>query len=428
MNTIFLLILILISAGFITDLILDLLNLRHIKPELPVILDGRYQKDAYGKSQLYLKEKSRFGLLVSVLGFAVLMILFLSGTFTRLNDLVFSITGSPVWAALLFFGILGLAADIAGIPFELYSVFVIEEKYGFNKTTPGTFILDKLKSWMMAVVLGVPLLALIIWLYTITGKWFWLLAWIIVSAFSILMSFFYSTWIVPLFNRQVPLEEGGLKSAIEEMSSRAGFRLNRIFVINGSKRSTKANAYFTGFGKKRRIVLYDTLIQDLGIPQILGVLAHEIGHYRKKHITVTLVLSIFQTGILLFLFSLMAGNPALSQALNIDVPNFHISVLVFGILYSPVSMVTGLLFNQLSRKFEYQADAFAAGLGYRVELGDALISLSEKNLGNLTPHPAYVFVHYSHPPLIDRLNQLANTSLVIPAKAGTFSHTANSDT
>jgi STE24 endopeptidase len=427
MNTIFLLILILISVGFISDLVLDLLNIKHIKPDLPEAITGRYQQEAYGRSQSYLKEKSRFGVLVSVLGFLALLVLFLGGTFAWLNNLVFSITSSPVWAALLFFGILGLAADIAGIPFELYSVFVIEEKYGFNKTTPGTFILDKLKSWLMAVVLGVPLLALIIWLYTLTGKWFWLSAWVIIASFSILMSFFYSSLIVPLFNRQEPLEDGELKVAIEEMSSRAGFRLDRIFVINGSKRSTKANAYFAGFGKKRRIVLYDTLIHDLDIPEILGVLAHEIGHYKKKHVVATMVLSVLQTGILLFLFSLVAGNPALSQALNISEPSFHISVLVFGILYSPVSMVTGLLFNVLSRKFEYQADAFASGMGYSRELGDALISLSEKNLSNLTPHPAYVFVHYSHPPLLDRLRNLIKVSIVIPVeagtvKAGTFPH------
>jgi len=395
-----------VTAGFFSDLILDLLNLNYIRPELPELLNDKYNPATYRKSQNYLKEHGWFGILVSVISFIAVLLLLLLGGFAWLNDLVCSVTIHPVPAALLFFGILGFVADLAGTPFDIYSTFVIEEKYGFNKTSPITFFLDKLKSWVLAIIIGAPLLALIIWLYTLTGKWFWLTAWIVISFFSILISFFYSTLIVPLFNKQQPLEECGLRSAIEVMSRNAGFQLSKIFVINGSKRSTKANAYFAGFGSKRRIVLYDTLINDLTTGQILAVLAHEIGHYKKKHIILTMVLSVLQTGILLFLFSLVAGNPALAAALNIAQPSFHISVLVFGILFSPVSMLTGLFFNFLSRRFEYQADAFAAKLGYKLDLGDALIGLSEKNLGNLTPHPAYVFVHYSHPPLLARLKQL----------------------
>ncbi|MFA5816889.1 MAG: M48 family metallopeptidase [Bacteroidales bacterium] len=406
MNTLFLIIIILLTVGFVSDLVLDVLNLNHIRPELPRLLKNKYDPDAYRKSQSYLKEHGRFGILVSVISFAAVLLMLLLGGFAWLNGLVFSVTTHPVTAALFFFGILGFAADLAGTPFEIYSTFVIEEKFGFNKTTPVTFILDKLKSWLLAIIIGAPLMALIIWLYTLTGKWFWLLAWVIISVFSILLSFFYSTLIVPLFNKQQPLEEGDLRSAIEEMSRNAGFQLSKIFVINGSKRSTKANAYFAGFGSKRRIVLYDTLINDLTTNQILAVLTHEIGHYKKKHVISTMILSVLQTGVLLFLFSLVAGNPSLAAALNIAQPSFHISVLVFGILYSPVSMLIGLLFNYLSRRFEFQADAFAAKLGYHEDLGNALIGLSEKNLGNLTPHPAYVFVHYSHPPLLQRLNQL----------------------
>ncbi len=406
MNTILLIILILLVAGFVSDLFLDILNLNHISRELPDKLKGRYDSDAYAKSQSYLKEKGRFGLLVSILGFAAVFAMFVFGGFAWVNTFVYTITQSPVWSAILFFGFLGFLSDIAGIPFEVHSVFVIEEKYGFNKTTPRTFVTDKLKSWLLAVLIGIPLLALITWLYTITGKWFWLLAWIVISTFSLFFSFFYSTLIVPLFNKQVPLEEGELRTAIEAMSEKAGFQLSKIFVINGSKRSTKANAYFTGFGSKKRIVLYDTLINEMSVPEIIAVLCHEIGHYKKKHIIGTMILSMLQTGILLFLFSLFAGNPALSGALNIPEPNFQISILVFAVLYSPISMVTGLFFNYLSRRFEYQADGFAADMGYGKELADALIGLSEKNLGNLTPHPAYVFVHYSHPPLMQRIEKL----------------------
>lgn len=406
MNSIFLLILVLLTVGFISDLVLDVLNLSHIRPELPELVSNRYDPAKYLRSQQYLRERSRFGLLVSVISFFVVMLVLVFGGFAWLNQLIYTITEHPVAAALLFFGMLGLLADLASTPAEIYSTFVIEEKYGLNKTTPITFVLDKLKSWLLALLVGAPLLALIVWLYTLTGKWFWVIAWVTVSGFSILMNFFYSTLIVPLFNKQVPLEEGSLRTAIGEMSRKAGFQLSKIFVINGSKRSTRANAYFAGFGSRRRIVLYDTLISDLTENQILSVLAHEIGHFRKKHILSTMILSVLQTGLLLFLFSLVAGSPALPEALNIPRPGFHISVLVFGILYSPISMSAGLLFNYLSRRFEYQADAFAAGYGYQNDLADALICLSEKNLGNLTPHPAYVFVHYSHPPLLQRLKKL----------------------
>jgi STE24 endopeptidase len=332
--------------------------------------------------------------------------MFLLGGFAWVNAVVNSVTTLPVPAALLFFGILGIASDILSIPADIWSTFVIEEKYGFNRTTPRTFIFDKLKSGLLTLIIGAPLIALVVWLYTLTGSSFWLLAWLVVAIFSVLMAFFYSSLIVPLFNKQQPLPEGDLRSSIEELSLKAGFRLSRVYVIDGSRRSGKANAYFAGFGNRRRIVLYDTLISDMDKESILAVLAHEIGHYKKKHIPAGMALSIVQTGILLFLFSLFAGNPLLSEALNIGEPSFHVSLLVFGILYSPISMITGMLFNLLSRRFEYQADEYASGMGLGTQLGNALIGLSEKNLGNLTPHPAYVFVHYSHPTLIERLTRL----------------------
>ena len=416
MNVLFLLIILLLIAGFLSDLILDILNITHIRSELPTMLGNKYNPVTYKQSQSYLKENGRFGLLTSTLSFAAIFLMFMFGGFTLLNNFVYSVTDNPVWAALIFIGTIGLAADLAAIPFEVYSTFVIEEKFGFNKVTPKIFAIDKLKSWLLVLILALPLMALIIWLYTLTGKWFWLLAWIIISMFSIFLNFFYSTLIVPLFNKQMPLGEGELRSSIEEMSRKAGFQLSRIYVINASKRSTKANAYFAGFGSKRRIVLYDTLINDLTTQQILAVLAHEIGHYKKKHNITTMILSVLQTGILFYVFSLVAGNPALANALNIAEPNFHISLLVFAILFSPISMITGLFFNYLSRRFEYQADAFAAELDYPGDLGDALIRLSEKNLSNLTPHPAYVFAHYSHPPLLQRLEQLKYDILPFPRK------------
>lgn len=406
MNSLMVIILLIITAGFLGDLILDVLNIRNIKSDLPLELKERYDQDRYRKSQLYLKENGNFGFILSSLGFAVIVLMFIFGGFTWLNAWVMSVTSSPIWAALLFFGILAFVSDMGSTPFEIWSTFVIEEKYGFNKTTPKTFILDKLKSWLLVLLIGAPLAAFIIWIYTKTGSWFWFFAWVVLSLFSLFMSFFYSTLIVPLFNKQRPLEEGTLRLEIETLAQQTGFALDKIFVIDGSKRSSKANAYFSGFGRKRRIVLYDTLIQELEEKEILAVLAHEIGHYRKKHMTWTLVLSLIQSAAMLFIFSLVVDHPALSAALNIPEPSFHIGVLVFGVLFSPVSTLTGLLTNLLSREFEYQADAFAAQAGYANELSEALIRLSEKNLSNLTPHPAYAFVYYSHPTLLQRIGHL----------------------
>ncbi|MFH0761747.1 MAG: M48 family metallopeptidase [Bacteroidota bacterium] len=406
MNSLLVILLVIISAGFIGDLILDILNIRNMKPDLPLILKDCYDRERYKKSQLYLRENGNFRFILSSLGFVVIMLMFILGGFTWLNSMVMSVTDSPIWAALLFFGILGLASDLGSTPFDIWSTFVIEEKYGFNKTTPKTFILDKLKSWLLVLLIGTPLAAFIIWIYTKTGSWFWIFAWVVLSLFSLFMSLFYSTLIVPLFNKQKPLEEGSLRTEIEALATKTGFTLDKIFVIDGSKRSSKANAYFSGFGRKKRIVLFDTLIEELQEKEILAVLAHEIGHYRKKHIIRSMALSLVQSAVILFIFSLVIGNPTLSAALNIPEPSFHIGVLVFGVLFSPVSTLTGLLTNSLSRKYEYQADEFAAQAGFAHELGDALIGLSEKNLSNLTPHRAYAFVNYSHPTLLQRLARL----------------------
>jgi STE24 endopeptidase len=252
-------------------------------------------------------------------------------------------------------------------------------------------------------LIGGGLLALIIFIYQKTGNMFWVYAWIVVSAFSVFMAMFYSNLIVPLFNKQTPLEEGELRNAISDFSKKVGFKLDNIFVIDGSKRSTKANAYFTGLGAKKRIVLYDTLINDLETEELVAVLAHEIGHNKKKHVVQGLLIGLVQTGIVLFIFGLLINNPLLSKALGVDEPNFHIGMVAFGVLYSPISFFTGIFMNMLSRKNEYQADRFAAE-NYKPEaLASALKKLSINNLSNLTPHKRYVFFHYSHPTLLQRL-------------------------
>ncbi|MCF8362519.1 MAG: M48 family metallopeptidase [Prolixibacteraceae bacterium] len=291
-------------------------------------------------------------------------------------------------------------------PFEIYDTFVIEEKFGFNKSTPKIFISDKVKGWLLGAILGGGILALVMWIWSSTGDYFWLIAWGTVTLISVFMSMFYSELIVPLFNKQKPLENGELKDAIFKFAEEAGFRLKNIYVIDGSKRSTKANAYFTGLGPKKRIVLFDTLIEDLETDEIVAVLAHEIGHYKKKHTLTGLLLGIVQTGIMLYIFSLLVSSPYLSKALGVEQAKFHIGLIAFGILYSPLSFIMGIGMNIISRKNEYQADAYAAHFGFANELGRALKKLSVKSLSNLTPHPLYVFFHYSHPTLLQRLRHL----------------------
>jgi len=283
---------------------------------------------------------------------------------------------------------------------------VIEEKFGFNKATPKIFIGDKIKTWIITAIIGGGILALVIWFYQLTTEYFWIYTWIIISVFSIFFSMFYSNLIVPLFNKQTPLEEGELKSAIQDFAEKVGFQLENIYIMDGSKRSTKANAYFAGLGKKKRIVLFDTLVNEMTTEEIVAVLAHEIGHYKKKHTLSMIIISIIQMGITLFILSLLINNPLLSSALGASKPSFHLGLLAFGIIYSPVSTLLGLGINVLSRKNEYEADRFA-GVNYNADaLASALKKLSVKNLSNLTPHPAYVFFHYSHPPLLKRLEAL----------------------
>jgi STE24 endopeptidase len=302
----------------------------------------------------------------------------------------------------LFFGVLGFAADILSTPFSVYGTFVIEEKFGFNKTTIKTFILDKLKGYLLSAIIGGGLLMFILWAWLSTGNWFWVIVLGGMSAFMIFMAMFYTQLIVPLFNKQTPLEEGELRNAINDFANKAGFKLKNVFVIDGSRRSTKANAYFSGLGPKKRIVLYDTLMNDLEKDEIVAVLAHEVGHYKKKHVLKGMVMSIVQSALMIFLLSIAIGQPVLSQAIGAEEASFYMGLIAFGLLFSPISFITGIFSNMLSRKYEYQADHYAKNYGLGKKLIGSLIKLSVKNLSNLTPHPAYVFFHYSHPTLLQR--------------------------
>ncbi|UZH54884.1 M48 family metallopeptidase [Salinimicrobium tongyeongense] len=405
-NTLFWIIISIIIIDFLVDKILDALNAKHYNDPVPDSLKDVFDEQEYEKSQRYKKTNYKFGMVSSTFSVVVLLLfLFLDG-FDLVDGLARSVSDNAILIALIFFGIIMLGSDLLSLPFSWYHTFGIEEKFGFNKTTPKTFILDKLKSWGMMIVLGGGILALIVWFYQLAGNNFWWYAWILVAAFSIFLNMFYARLIVPLFNKQTPLPEGDLRNKIEAYAQKEGFTLEKIFVIDGSKRSTKANAYFSGFGNEKRVTLYDTLINDLQHEEIVAVLAHEVGHYKKNHIIINLVISILSTGFTLWILSLFVGNPLLSAALGVENQGFHIGLVAFGILYSPISEITGIVMNYLSRKFEYQADNFAKQTYKAQPLISGLKKLSKNSLSNLTPHPAYVFVHYSHPPLYKRFRNL----------------------
>ncbi len=405
-ETVFFVIITILVVSFIIDQALDYLNAKHFNDPLPAELQDVFDQDEYKKSQRYKKERYKFGLLTSTISLVATLLFFLLDGFAFVDGLARSVSDNEIIVALVFFGIIMIASDIISTPFSYYSTFVIEEKYGFNKTTRTTFLLDKLKGWLMGAILGGIILGAIIWFYQSTGNNFWLYAWGLVTAFTVLMNLFYARFIVPLFNKQTPLEQGALRTQIEKYASKVGFTLDKIFVIDGSKRSTKANAYFSGFGSEKRVTLYDTLINDLDEDEIVAVLAHEVGHYKKKHIIINLFAAIITTGFTLWLLSLFIGNPLLSEALNVSQPSFHIGLIAFGVLYSPISGITGLFMNHLSRKFEYQADDYAKNTFAGKPLISGLKKLSKNSLSNLTPHPLYVFAHYSHPTLLQRFHNL----------------------
>ncbi|RMA58586.1 M48 family metallopeptidase [Ulvibacter antarcticus] len=405
-ETLFYIIIGIIVINFIIDKVLDHLNAKHFDDPIPEALTDVFDLDEYNKSQRYKKENYRFGILVSTISIIATLAFFFLDGFAYVDGLARSFSSNEIVITLIFFGLIMLASDILSTPFSYYKTFVIEEKYGFNKTTLKTFIFDKIKGWVMMIVVGGLLLSAIVWFYQTTGSQFWLYAWGLVTVFTVFINLFYARLIVPLFNKQTPLEDGSLRTKIETYASKVGFNLDKIFVIDGSKRSTKANAYFSGFGSEKRVTLYDTLINDLEEDEIVAVLAHEVGHYKKNHIIFNLVASVATTGFTLWVLSLFVGNEMLSEALNVNQPSFHIGLIAFGVLYSPISEITGLLMNYLSRKFEYQADNYAKTTFSGLPLISALKKLTKNSLSNLTPHPAYVFMHYSHPTLLERFQNL----------------------
>ena len=405
-NSIFYIIIAIIVFDYLLERWLEYLNTKSRSSALPDELKGVYDEEKYKKSIEYDTVTSKFGFVTSSLNFIIILAMLFLGGFALVDGIAGNYTSDPIIKALLFFALLGLASDILHTPFSIYDTFVIEEKFGFNKTTVKTYILDKIKGWLLSLIIGGVLAYIILWFYYKTTDMFWIYALALTSGFMIFMAMFYSNLIVPLFNKQVPLEEGELKEAISNFAAKVGFKLDNVYKIDGSKRSTKANAYFTGLGSKKRIVLFDTLIKELSTDEIVAVLAHEVGHYKRKHTLQGIVLSVIQMGVTFYLVSLFLKLPILSQALEVNQPSFHIGIIAFGILYSPFSLIIGLLMNILSRKNEYEADAFADEFFNEEHLINALKKLSVNNLSNLTPHPWYVFFHYSHPTLLQRIKAL----------------------
>ena len=395
-----------IILNFFKDSILDYLNSKYFDNKIPKIISDIYDKEKYLKSQEYKKTQYKFNRISSTYSLLILLLFFYFDGFLILDNYCRSLFDSELIISLSFFGIIYFGNDLLSIPFSIYHTFIIEEKFGFNKTTKKTYIIDKLKSWLLTILFGGGILSFIILQFEYVGQNFWIVAWIFISVLTLLINGLYAQIIVPLFNKQTKLEDGELKSEIEKYSKKVGFNLSNIFVIDGSKRSTKANAYFSGFGKQKRVTLYDTLINKLTKNQIVAVIAHEIGHYKKNHIIFNLLFSIIQSGIMLYILSLLIYMPIFSEALNIENHSFHIALITFSILYTPISEISSLIFNLFSRKFEYEADEYADKTFDGKYLIEALKVLTKDSLSNLTPHPKYVWWHYSHPTLLERINQL----------------------
>ncbi|ARM30593.1 M48 family metallopeptidase [Prosthecochloris sp. HL-130-GSB] len=407
MNIFGVVILVTLVGTFVLKMVSDILNLRSASSALPDEFRGVYDQGAYEKSQRYLHSNTRFSMITAVFDLAVLLAFWFSGGFDYIDQLIRGWGLSPVLAGLAFIGILLLLQGVLSLPFSMYRTFVIEERFGFNKTTPATFFADMIKSLLLGVALGGPVIAALLWFFEHSGTMAWLWAWIGVSLFSLLLQYVAPTLIMPLFNKFTPLEDGELKSAIMSYAREVNFPLEGIYVIDGSRRSAKANAFFTGFGRQKRIALFDTLIEQHSSDELVAVLAHEIGHYKKKHILISMLLNTLNMGVVFFLLSLFMDNRLLFDAFYMTSTSVYASLVFFLLLYSPVEFLLSIALQYLSRKHEYEADQYAVTtFRHGSALIGALKKLSRSNLSNLTPHPLYVFLNYSHPPVLQRIDRM----------------------
>ncbi len=403
-NVFFIIVLTSLVVGYVLNLVANLLNLKALKLDLPPLLEGVYKLEDYRNSQRYTRAVTHLDFVVSTVSLLLLLSFWFSGGFGYLDQTIRSWGLFTIVNGLLYIGILLLAYSLLMLPFSIYATFVIEERFGFNRSTRRTFFVDNVKGLALAVLIGTPLLAGILSLFDYAGAYAWLYCWLTVTLFSLVIEFVAPTWIMPLFNKFTPMEPGELKEAILKYAGSVNFPIKNISVMDGSRRSSKSNAFFTGFGHTKRIALFDTLIQKHTTPELVAVLAHEIGHYKKKHVRQGMIISILHMGLILFLLSVFVSNPGLYEAFHIQQPSIYTGLILFGLLYTPIELLLSIAMQMVSRKNEYEADHFAADtIEERQNLIDALKKLSATNFSNLTPHPFYVFLNYSHPPLLQRV-------------------------
>ena len=406
-NPFFVIILVALVLEFALHLIASLLNLKALKLELPPALEEVYKPEDYRNSQEYTHAITRFDFAATTFGLLLLLSFWFAGGFNYLDQIVRAWGFVPIVNGLLYISILLMVYSLLTLPFTIYATFVIEERFGFNRTTLRTFFLDQGKGLALAILLGVPLLAGILSLFEYSGSYAWLYCWSIVTMFYLVLQFVAPTWIMPLFNKFTPMESGKLKEAILKYARSVNFPIKNVFVMDGSKRSSKSNAFFTGFGRNKRIALFDTLIEKHTVPELVAVLAHEIGHYKKKHILQGMIISILHAGVILFLLSVFLGSPGLYEAFYMEQQSVYSGLLFFGLLYTPIKLLLAIVMQMVSRKNEYEADRHTAEtIDDPQALIDALKKLSASNFSNLTPHPFYVFLNYSHPPLLQRVHAI----------------------
>lgn len=407
MNLIALIIVAALAAEYLLHLAADRLNLKALGAPMPGEFDGVYDPDIYRRSQEYTRTRTRFGVLVSTLMLALTFGFWFAGGFAVTDRFVRGFGLPEIWTGLLFIALLALARACVSLPLSVYSTFVIEERFGFNRTSVGTFVADLLKGVFLTVLIGAPLIAGILFLFERAGPGAWIWCWGFGTVLVLFLQFIAPVWLMPLFNRFTPLDDGALKTEIMKYAERIGFPLKGISVMDGSKRSSKSNAFFTGFGKFKKIALFDTLIAKHTVPELVAVLAHEMGHYRKKHIRTGILVSILHMGAMLWIFSFFISYRPLFDAFFLEDMSVYAGLLFFGLLFTPIEFFIALVVNAMSRRHEFEADRFAAEtLLSGDDLARALKKLSAGNLSNLTPHPLYVFLHYSHPPVLERIRRL----------------------
>lgn len=389
---------------YILSTVSSILNMNSITKSIPDGFQDHYNEDKYFKSQAYLKDKTRFGLLSGTFSLILTLVVIHIGVFGDLDLYVREYASNPIIAGLLFFGILFIISDFLNLPFSLYSTFVIEEKYGFNKTTVQTFLIDKLKGYGLTIVLGSLVMVPVLYFFNTYGSNAWWIAWGLITAFIIAVQPLFVHVIAPMFNTFTPLEEGELRTSIEDFANQVNFPIGRIDVMDGSRRSAHSNAYFSGFGKSRRIALFDTLLDKHSTDEIVSVVAHEVGHFKKKHIITGTALGILETGLMLFIFNYFITDIELFKVFGVEKASSYCGLIFFGMLYSPVSIVTSIFTTALSRKNEFEADEYALETTKKEEpLISMLKGLAASNLSHLTPHPLMVFLSYSHPPVSERI-------------------------